>query len=646
MAVLKFGCDHAWLNLFAANSYKAFDEVDGIEVAWNQVRIDDVLRSPEDLERLYSEVHLLKLLKHDNIIKFYASWIDQNNKTINIITELFTSGSLRQYRMKHKKVDMKAIKRWARQILMGLNYLHCHDPPIIHRDLKCDNIFINGNRGEVKIGDLGLATIMQQTNARSVIGTPEFMAPELYDEDYNELVDIYSFGMCMLEMVTFEYPYSECRNSAQIYKKVSSGIKPVALSKVIDLEVKSFIEKCIAPAAERLPAKELLKDPFLQLDYLDGPQEACPSHLPAVDVENAYAAEDQCMLHEECTCTCRMPLSVDGFKETEPEIITVIENPDVGLPYMMVVKKSVNRRMFILKGEKNDDKSVSLLLRIEYARRPARHVHFLFYLDCDTAQSITSEMVEQIGLIDQDVKCIVELIDTLLMNLIPGWKPCIAADLPVQTSETPRCYSGQKETDSSIYSSVTSFQNVFEAVDDVPCSLPSQDLGSIDDSIHVAHGNNVCIEVDDDIAHVDFESLSITPTDDRASGLSLPSTISMEGNDDKCSMICGSSSAGDIDSNGHDMMVCRLPGAEVCTQNDEKNEDVVNMSTDALAVSRLPNESSFLYLADEVDDDELRMQLEFIELQYAEAIHDINQRKQQAIEAAKNMLSQRKKMLI
>lgn len=54
------------------------------------------------------------------------------------------------------------------------------------------------------------------------VGTPEFMAPELYEEDYNELVDIYSFGMCMLEMVTFEYPYSECTNSAQIYKKVTA----------------------------------------------------------------------------------------------------------------------------------------------------------------------------------------------------------------------------------------------------------------------------------------------------------------------------------------------------------------------------------------------------------------------------------------
>lgn len=52
------------------------------------------------------------------------------------------------------------------------------------------------------------------------------MAPELYDEEYNELVDIYSFGMCMLEMVTFEYPYSECKNPAQIYKKVTSVSSP------------------------------------------------------------------------------------------------------------------------------------------------------------------------------------------------------------------------------------------------------------------------------------------------------------------------------------------------------------------------------------------------------------------------------------
>lgn len=48
------------------------------------------------------------------------------------------------------------------------------------------------------------------------------MAPELYEEEYNELVDIYAFGMCLLELVTLEYPYTECANAAQIYKKVTA----------------------------------------------------------------------------------------------------------------------------------------------------------------------------------------------------------------------------------------------------------------------------------------------------------------------------------------------------------------------------------------------------------------------------------------
>ena len=63
------------------------------------------------------------------------------------------------------------LKRWAWQILCGLVYLHGHNPPIIHRDLKCDNIFINGAQGIVKIGDLGLATLLRaRTAPQSVLG--------------------------------------------------------------------------------------------------------------------------------------------------------------------------------------------------------------------------------------------------------------------------------------------------------------------------------------------------------------------------------------------------------------------------------------------------------------------------------------------
>lgn len=64
----------------------------------------------------------------------------------------------------------EVLKSWCRQILKGLSFLHSRDPPVIHRDLKCDNIFITGTTGSVKIGDLGLATLKNKSYAKSVIG--------------------------------------------------------------------------------------------------------------------------------------------------------------------------------------------------------------------------------------------------------------------------------------------------------------------------------------------------------------------------------------------------------------------------------------------------------------------------------------------
>ncbi|KAF3640403.1 putative serine/threonine-protein kinase WNK5 [Capsicum annuum] len=117
---------------------------------------------------------------------------------------------------------------------------------------------------QVKIGDLGLATIVGKSHAaHSLLGTPEYMAPELYEENYTELVDIYSFGMCLIEMTTMEIPYSECDSIAKLYRKVTSGIKPQAFNKVNDTELKDFIERCIGQPRARPSAADLLKDPFL-----------------------------------------------------------------------------------------------------------------------------------------------------------------------------------------------------------------------------------------------------------------------------------------------------------------------------------------------------------------------------------------------
>ncbi|KAI7803236.1 putative serine/threonine-protein kinase WNK4 [Triplophysa rosa] len=170
-----------------------------------------------------------------------------------------------RYLKRFKEMKLKLLQRWSHQILKGLHFLHTRTPPIIHRDLKCDNIFITGPTGSVKIGDLGLATLKSASFAKSVIGTPEFMAPEMYEEKYDEAVDVYAFGMCILEMTTSEYPYSECQNAAQIYRKVTSGMKPDSFYKVKVPELKEIIEGCIRMNKdERYTIQDLLEHTFFQ----------------------------------------------------------------------------------------------------------------------------------------------------------------------------------------------------------------------------------------------------------------------------------------------------------------------------------------------------------------------------------------------
>ncbi|CAK9164101.1 unnamed protein product [Ilex paraguariensis] len=367
--------------------YKAIDEVLGMEVAWNQVKLHDVLQSPEDLQRLYSEVHLLSTLNHDLIIRFYTSWIDVDQRTFNFITEMFTSGTLREYRKKYNSVDIRAIKIWARQILEGLVYLHGHDPPVIHRDLKCDNIFVNGHLGQVKIGDLGLAAILCGSHtAHSIIGTPEFMAPELYEENYNELVDVYSFGMCVLEMLTSEYPYSECANPAQIYKKVTLGKRPRAFYKVQDLEAQRFIGKCLEPASKRLSAKELMVDPFLALDEYE-------------------------------------PVTTMG--QQKPFL-----NDNLGIEELRLNEDPPRTNMTITGKLNPEDDTIFLKVQIADKEGPVRNIFFPFDFVSDSPLEVANEMVKELEITDWEPSEIADMIDGEISGLVPHWRKWVHPQPP------------------------------------------------------------------------------------------------------------------------------------------------------------------------------------------------------------------------
>ncbi|RZF44253.1 hypothetical protein LSTR_LSTR003893 [Laodelphax striatellus] len=247
--------------------YKGLDTQTGVAVAWCELQEKKLNKS--ERQRFREEAEMLKGLQHTNIVRFYDYWevTLTKRKYIVLVTELMTSGTLKTYLRRFKKINPKVLKSWCRQILKGLSFLHSRSPPIIHRDLKCDNIFITGTTGSVKIGDLGLATLKNRSFAKSVIGTPEFMAPEMYEEHYDESVDVYAFGMCMLEMATSEYPYSECTGPAQIYKKVVSGVKPQSFEKVENPEVKDIIERCIRLRRDERPdIKDLLNVEFFADD--------------------------------------------------------------------------------------------------------------------------------------------------------------------------------------------------------------------------------------------------------------------------------------------------------------------------------------------------------------------------------------------
>lgn len=132
--------------------YKAFDTNDALEVAWNKLHVDRLPAA--EVAKVETEVALLRAVSHRNIINLYAFWReprpDGRPSSMDFITELMSSGTLKQYLKRSKSIKLRVIRRWCANLLDAIAYLHARSPPIMHRDLKCDNIFINGHLGEVR----------------------------------------------------------------------------------------------------------------------------------------------------------------------------------------------------------------------------------------------------------------------------------------------------------------------------------------------------------------------------------------------------------------------------------------------------------------------------------------------------------------
>ncbi|XP_015251308.1 nuclear receptor-binding protein 2-like isoform X2 [Cyprinodon tularosa] len=195
----------------------AMDTEEGVEVVWNEVLFSDKKVFKAQEEQIKEMFENLMQVEHPNIVKFHKYWLDMKETQARVIfiTEYMSSGSLKQFLKKTKKnhKTMNAWKRWCTQILSALSYLHSCDPPIIHGNLTCDTIFIQHN-GLIKIGSVWHRLFVNVFPDASVHSKGRqhrdeqrnlhFFAPEYGagEDDYS--IDIFSFGICALEMAVLE----------------------------------------------------------------------------------------------------------------------------------------------------------------------------------------------------------------------------------------------------------------------------------------------------------------------------------------------------------------------------------------------------------------------------------------------------------
>ncbi|XP_047286247.1 serine/threonine-protein kinase Nek5 isoform X5 [Homo sapiens] len=218
----------------------------------------------QEKEASKKEVILLEKMKHPNIVAFFNSF--QENGRLFIVMEYCDGGDLmkRINRQRGVLFSEDQILGWFVQISLGLK--HIHDRKILHRDIKAQNIFLSKNGMVAKLGDFGIARVLNNSMelARTCIGTPYYLSPEIcQNKPYNNKTDIWSLGCVLYELCTLKHPF-EGNNLQQLVLKICQAhFAPI--SPGFSRELHSLISQLFQVSPRDRPSiNSILKRPFLE----------------------------------------------------------------------------------------------------------------------------------------------------------------------------------------------------------------------------------------------------------------------------------------------------------------------------------------------------------------------------------------------